>query len=218
MNTDKSKTAALLRQNALVVIVRLKTEEETLAVVHALYEGGIRCIEIPMTVPNAPSIIEKLSQTLPTDVALGAGTVTTAAQAKAVIDAGALMVVSPHFSEDVAQVCNHAGILFIPGAFSPLEIHRAWEGGADIVKVFPIRPLGPAYLKDIAGPYPEIPLLPSGGITVENAADHLKAGAWAVTIGGDIVGKPPWDARGLEGVRQRAHAAVERINAHRKIN
>jgi 2-dehydro-3-deoxyphosphogluconate aldolase/(4S)-4-hydroxy-2-oxoglutarate aldolase len=203
--------AVIIEQAGVVSIIRMDDLETVRDIAGALYQGGVRCFEIPLTAANAAEIIVALRRSLPKDAVVGAGTVLTPAEAEAIIDAGARFVVSPHFEPDVAEVCKARGVALIPGGFSPQEIYRAWRGGADIVKVFPIRPLGPEYLGDIAGPYPDIKLMPTGGISLENAARFIQAGACAITIGRDIIGVGPWNQAALAAITARARVLVEEI-------
>lgn len=212
MKLNKTANAAATIERAGVVsIIRMDDLGAVNDIAEALYRGGVRCFEIPMTAANAAEIIAALQQRLPGDAAIGAGTVLTAEDAEKIIAAGACFIVSPHFEPGVAAVCKARGVTLIPGAFSPQEIYQAWKAGADIVKVFSIRPLGPDYLSDLAGPYPDIKLMPTGGINLENAASFIAAGACAITIGRDIIGQGPWDAAALEGITGRARTLVGRI-------
>ena len=212
MKLNKQVNAAETIERAGVVsIIRMDDLAAVSDIAEALYRGGVRCFEIPMTASNAAEIIEALLKRLPGDAAIGAGTVLTEEDAEKIIAAGACFIVSPHFEAEVAAVCKARGVALIPGAFSPQEIYHAWKAGADIVKVFSIRPLGPGYLSDIAGPYPEIKLMPTGGINLENAASFIKAGACAITIGRDIIGSGPWDAAALAAITERARILVGKI-------
>jgi 2-dehydro-3-deoxyphosphogluconate aldolase/(4S)-4-hydroxy-2-oxoglutarate aldolase len=212
MKLNKQANAAETIERAGVVsIIRMDDLRAVSDIAEALYRGGVRCFEIPMTASNAVEIIEALLCRLPGDVAIGAGTVLTGQDAEKIIAAGACFIVSPHFEPEVAAVCKAKGVALIPGAFSPQEIYHAWKGGADIVKVFSVRPLGPGYLSDIAGPYPDIKLMPTGGISLENATSFIQAGACAITIGRDIIGSGPWDAAALAGITERATTLVGRI-------
>lgn len=217
MNLKKPSNALeTIERTRIVCILRLGDLGTVQRLVGALYRGGIRCFEIPLTAPNGAEIIAALIEELPGDAAIGAGTVLDGESTERVIAAGAAFVVSPHFVPEVAKACKAHGTTFIPGAFSPQEIYQAWQGGADIVKVFSIRPLGPGYLTDIAGPYPQIKLMPTGGISSENATTFLRAGACAVTIGRDILGSGPWNDEALDRVAERARkliASVEKLQA-----
>jgi len=212
MKLNKSVNAAeTIVQAGVVSIIRMDDLDAVRKITEALYRGGVRCFEIPLTAANAAEIIVAVRERLPEDAAIGAGTVLSQVDAERIIEAGACFVVSPHFESEVAVACKECGIAFIPGAFSPQEIYRAWRGGADIVKVFSIRPLGPDYISDLAGPYPDIKLMPTGGIDSTNAASYIEAGACAVTIGRDIIGHGPWDEAALAAMTARARALVTRI-------
>ena len=208
---NQTNTTEAIVQSGVVIIIRMDNLEQVRAISNALHKGGVRCLEIPMTAPNADEIIRDLTSRLPADAVIGAGTVLTAADANRIIDAGARFIVSPHFVPEIATVCKQRGIANIPGAFSPLEVYTAWKSGAAIVKVFSIQPLGPAYLSDLLGPYPGIKLMPTGGINLDNAESFIKAGACAVTIGRDIIGRGPWDAAALDDITGKARIITEKI-------
>lgn len=212
---DKKQILETIEQTGLVCIIRMDNLEWVRAIAQALYAGGVKGFEVPMTAPNADAIIRDLRAVLPQDAAIGAGTVLTAADAAHILGAGAQFVVSPHYVPEVGEACKAGKVAFIPGAFSPMEVYAAHQGGADIVKVFSIRPLGPEYLKDLAGPYPGIRFMPTGGITLENAVDYIRAGAVAVTVGRDIIGAGPWDKKALSDITERAKSLTARIQAHK---
>ena len=159
----------------------------------ALAEGGVRAIEVTMTVPGAVALIGQLAAALPAGVLLGAGTVVDGDTARAVIDAGARFIVSPVFRRDVVAVCIERGVAACPGCFSPTEILDAHDMGADIVKVFPATALGPQYVKDLRAPMPRLRLMPTGGVSLDNAGDWIRAGAVAVGVGSSLL-----DARAIE--------------------
>lgn len=212
MNTvPNSDIAAAIEESGIVSIIRMDDLDAVCLISRALYDGGIRCLEVPMTAPNAVEIVKAVQQALPADAIIGAGTVIDADGVRRMHAAGARFIVSPHFDVEVASACKELELTFAPGAFSPQEIHRAWTGGADIVKVFSIRPLGAKYLTDIAGPYPTIKLMPTGGINLENAASFIKAGACAVTVGRDLLGSPPWDEAALNAITTRARQLVANV-------
>ena len=214
MKTSKPPVALeAVERTGVVCITRLDDPALILDVCDALYAGGLRCFEIPLTAPGAADIIGRLGDRLADDAAIGAGTVLTAESTAAVIDAGATFIVSPHFVEEVAVAAKARGAALVPGAFTPAEIYRAAQAGADIVKVFPIRALGPAYLSDVLGPYPGLKLMPTGGITLENAVRFIRAGACAVTVGRDLVGGPPWNAAAFAAIAERTRSLVTQIAA-----
>ena len=208
----QTNTAEIIERSGVVTIIRMDDLRAVRDICGALYRGGVRCFEIPMTASNAAEIIEELLTHLPDDAAIGAGTVLTAEGAEQVIAAGASFLVSPHFVPEVAEVAKERGIALIPGAFSPQETYQSWQAGAAIVKVFSIRPLGPGYLSDLAGPYPGIKLMPTGGINLDNAASFIKAGACAITIGRDIIGSGPWDEPALANITSRTQKLVAEIS------
>lgn len=172
-----------IEQAGIVAVIRMKEPEKLRAVVDAIADGGIRALEVTMTVPGAVEIIRALAPTLPPGFILGAGTVLDADTARRVIDAGARFVVSPVFRRSVIEACHAGGAAAVPGCFTPTEILDAWDAGADVVKVFPATSLGPGFFKDLRGPLPHVKLMPTGGVTLDNAGDWIRAGAAAVGIG-----------------------------------
>jgi 2-dehydro-3-deoxyphosphogluconate aldolase/(4S)-4-hydroxy-2-oxoglutarate aldolase len=179
--------AAALEAAGAVAVIRLADPTRLAPVIDALVAGGVRALEVTMTVPGAIELIRETAPKLPDGFLMGAGTVTDAATTRAVIDAGAAFIVSPVLRRSVMDAARAADVLVAPGCFSPTEILDAWEAGARIVKVFPATMLGPGYLRDLRGPLPQIKLMPTGGVTVENAGDWIKAGAAAVGIGTALV-------------------------------
>ncbi len=204
----KNETLDSLLSSGVVAVIRMKDPERLSKVVMAIREGGVKCIEITMTVPGAVDVIAALVKTAPPDVLVGAGTVTDRGTANDVVSAGAKFVVSPVFRPDVVAVTKAAGAVAIPGCFTPTEILTAWEAGADIVKVFPATSLGPKYFRDIAGPFPEIRLMPTGGVTVDNVGEWVKAGAVAVGIGSDLLDKKAIDEGRYEVLTEKAARMV----------
>lgn len=183
MNKQRAAVAAEVENAGIVAIIRMKDPDRVRAVFEAIAEGGVRVIEVTMSVPGAVELIRGLARALPPGCILGAGTVTDAETAQRVIDAGAAFVVSPVLRPEVIAACHAAGAAVMPGCFTPTEILDAWEAGADIVKVFPATALGPGFLKDVRGPLPQVKLMPTGGVTLDNAGDWIRAGAAAVGVG-----------------------------------
>jgi 2-dehydro-3-deoxyphosphogluconate aldolase/(4S)-4-hydroxy-2-oxoglutarate aldolase len=184
---DRHATAEALGALGVVAVIRLNDPARVRAAVDALAEGGVRAIEVTMTVPGAVDLVRQLAAGLPAGFVLGAGTVLDAVTARAVIDAGATFVVGPVFRPEVIRVCHERGAAAIPGCFSPSEILAAHEAGADIVKVFPATSLGPQFIKDVRAPLPQLKLMPTGGVTLDNAGDWIRAGAIAVGLGSALV-------------------------------
>ncbi len=171
----------------MVAVIRMREPEKLAAVVRALAEGGVRALEITMTVPRAIDLIADLRPSLPEGFLLGAGTVLDARTAAGAISAGAQVVVSPVFKPDIIETCHLRDVPALPGCFTPTEILAAWQAGADIVKLFPATPLGPGYIKDVHGPLPDVKLMPTGGVTLDNAGTWIAAGAVAVGVGSALV-------------------------------
>jgi len=207
----KAEVGKIILEDKVVAVVRLKDTGLLRRAVEAIREGGIRCIEITMTVPGALDVIRTLGADGSLDIVVGAGTVLGGAAAEAVIEAGARFVVSPVLDEDVIRVCRSKDIFVVPGAFSPTEIVRARSAGADIVKVFPAACLGPGFFKDIKGPFPDILLMPTGGITIENARSFIDQGACCVAIGTALLDKKLIAERRWEDLVQRARYLVESL-------
>ena len=167
----------------VIAIIRMIDTSSLMDVLEALVDGGIRCIEITLTVPGAYEIISTLAANSSLEILVGGGTVLDAKSARRAIDAGAQYLVSPTAWMGMIKLCRKSSVVSIPGAFTPTEIYNVWRSGADIVKVFPANAGGPQYITDVMRPFPELRLLPTSGITVENAAEYIKAGACAVWIG-----------------------------------
>ncbi len=186
---DKLSNMKRLEDCGIVAVVRIDDSQELIKVCNAVLEGGVDCLEITMTTPNALGIISDVSKEIGDKILLGVGTVLDPETARAALLAGAQFVVSPALNLDVVKMCRRYSKVVIPGAFTPTEIIAAWESGADYVKVFPATTLGPGYFKDIKAPLPQIKLVPTGGVTLDTTADFIKAGASFVAAGSNLVEK-----------------------------
>ena len=200
----------------VIAVIRMRDAGRLRSVIDALAEGGVHAIEVTMTVPNAVAMIAELSPSLPSSVLLGAGTVTDGRTARAVIDAGARFVVGPVFRRDVIDVCRERDVVSAPGCFSPTEILDAHDYGADIVKVFPATALGPQYLKDIRAPLPHLRLMPTGGVTLDNAGDWIRAGAIAVGVGSALLDAAAIDSGRLDVITANARRIVASVASARQ--
>jgi 2-dehydro-3-deoxyphosphogluconate aldolase/(4S)-4-hydroxy-2-oxoglutarate aldolase len=219
MNVTHSRRAAVTAQVealGVVAVIRLKDPAKLRAVVDAIAEGGVRALEVTMTVPRAVDLIRELASTLPAGLLLGAGTVTDPATARAVIDAGASFVVGPVFRPDVIAACHERDVPAMPGCFSPTEILAAHESGADIVKVFPATMLGPQFIKDVRAPLPQVKLMPTGGVTLDNAGDWIRAGAVAVGLGSALLDASAIESGRLKVLTANAKRVVENVAAARR--
>ena len=213
MTGTRGDVVQRIEQSGIVAVIRLKEPDKLRAVVDAIAEGGIRALEVTMTVPGAVALIAQLAATMPAGFILGAGTVLDRDTALAVIDAGAQFVVSPVFRTKVIDACHERGIAALPGCFTPTEILEAWDAGADVVKVFPATALGPTFFKDIRGPLPQVKLMPTGGVSLDNAGDWIRAGAVAVGVGTALL-----DAAAIaSGDYATLRANAERIVANVRI-
>src|SRR4030042_3838169 len=181
---------AKILEEGVVPVIRVSSAGEAFEVAKAIKEGGISVIEVTMTVPGAMDVIKEVSQKFGQEVLLGAGTILDPETARMAFLNGARFLVTPTLNLDVIRMSNRYSAVVIPGALTPTEILTAWEAGADLVKVFPIAQVGgPAYIKAIQGPFPHIPLVPTGGVNLQNAGEFIKAGAGAGGAGGGVVDK-----------------------------
>jgi 2-dehydro-3-deoxyphosphogluconate aldolase/(4S)-4-hydroxy-2-oxoglutarate aldolase len=204
-----------IQQLGVVAIIRMRDAGKLREVVDAIAEGGVRAIEVTMTVPDAVGLIATLAASLPSTILLGAGTVTDAATTRKVIDAGARYVVSPVFRRDVIDACHERDVAAAPGCFSPTEILDAHDYGADIVKVFPATALGPGFIKDVRAPLPQLRLMPTGGVTLDNAGDWIRAGAVAVGVGSALLDAKAIDEGRFEVLANNARRIVASVAAAR---
>lgn len=184
--SQREAVMSRLRELKLIAVVRC-ADEQVEPVVHALLDGGVAAIEITFSVPSAPAHIARIAQSFGDRVVLGAGTVRTARNAADALDAGATYLVAPNTDFDVIKLCHERDVPVVPGAFTPTEIENAWRAGADAVKLFPAGIVGIPYLKAVRAPMPDVPIVPTGGVNVDNAADWLRAGAVALGVGSKLV-------------------------------
>ncbi|GHO92723.1 2-dehydro-3-deoxy-phosphogluconate aldolase [Reticulibacter mediterranei] len=179
----------ILPPRSPIAIARLDDLSEAIAISQALLEGGITRLEFTLTNADANSVITEVRREFGDRLVVGAGTVLDAEQAHASIDAGAQFLVTPALLPHVITVARERQIPIACGAYTPTEILTAWRLGADLIKVFPASSLGPSYIKDVHGPLPDIPLVPTGGVNVNNCAAFLAAGAYTIAIGSQLVSK-----------------------------
>jgi len=211
----REATLRTIQQLGVVAVIRMRDAGKLREVVDAIAEGGVRAIEVTMSVPNAIELIAKLAASLPSTILLGAGTVIDAATARAVIDAGARYIVSPVFRREVIDACHEGDAAAAPGCFTPTEILDAHEHGADIVKVFPATALGPGFIKDVRAPLPQLRLMPTGGVTLDNAGDWIRAGAVAVGVGSALLDTKAIEEGRFEVLANNARRIVASVAAAR---
>ena len=189
-----------------IAIIRLDDLSDAIQLSQALLDGGITTLEFTLTNKQANDVIIRVRDHFAARLTVGAGTVLDAEMARDSVSAGAQFLVTPTFAPDVIDVARGSDVPIACGAFTPTEILAAWRAGADLVKVFPAGPLGPTYIKDVLGPLPDILMVPTGGVNVDNCASFLAAGAYTVAVGSQLVSKPliqnkDWSA--LTGLARR---------------
>src|SRR5216684_3053951 len=194
----------------IVAVVRSPDTQQLVEVARALADGGVTSVEITMTVPGALDVLRQVRQSLGDRVLLGAGTILDAETARAALLAGAEYIVAPTLNLDVIRLCRRYDKVVMPGAFTPTEVLTAWEAGADVVKVFPADVGGPAYLKALRGPLPQVRLMPTGGVDLTTAEAFLKAGACCLGVGGALVDPKAIASGDFERIRDLAaqYAAI----------
>ncbi|RVU55095.1 bifunctional 2-keto-4-hydroxyglutarate aldolase/2-keto-3-deoxy-6-phosphogluconate aldolase [Anaerosphaera multitolerans] len=184
---SKFETLERIKELGIVAVIRGKDANEALEYSRACVEGGVNVLEITFTVPNAVDVLKELNYNLKDNALLGAGTVLDPITARLAIMNGAKFIVSPSFDEEVAKLCNLYQVPYMPGCMTPTEITNALKFGVDVIKVFPGSAFGPRYFKDIHGPLPNVNLMPTGGVNVENVSEWIKNGAFAVGVGSSLV-------------------------------
>lgn len=221
---EKTIVLEAIRSGGVVAVVRVDSEDEALGATRALLRGGVRAIEITFTVPDAARVIARVARESAAgnleapdgELLLGAGTVTSAAQAHQALDAGAQYLISPCVVPEVIAVARERGAAMLPGALTPTEIFNAYQMGGDIIKVFPATRMGPSYIKDVRAPLPHIPLLPTGGVDAQNAGEWIKAGAVALGVGGKLVDRAAIKAGDWDVLTTRARELIAAVRAARE--
>lgn len=213
---DKLETLSKIKDCGLVAVVRAKDENEAERITEACIEGGVAAIELTFTVPKAHRLIEHMADryTGSGDIIIGAGTVLDSETARIAILSGAQYVVSPHLDESILRLCARYRIACMPGVFTPTEAVRALENGADILKIFPGDIATPKFIKALHGPLPQAQMMPSGGVSLENAAEWIKAGAVALGAGGSLTGTSK--DGDFSAITEKAKRFIEIIKESRK--
>lgn len=209
------ETIRQLGELGVILVIRCDSTDEALHGIAAVLEGGIRAMEVTFTVPGAPDVIRAVGKEYGDRVLLGAGTVTSTEQAKQAFDAGAKYLVAPNTNVQVIESAQRLGLPMFPGAFTPTEVQRAWELGASAVKIFPASVGGPDYIKALKGPYPDIPMVPTGGVNDETVGAFFKAGAFAVGAGGSLFDKKLLKAKEFAKMTQIAKRFMQAVAAAR---
>ena len=210
-------TKETIERVGLIPVLRAKSSAQGRAVVEAMIAGGVTVVEVTMTVPGAVELLKQLKNDFGAKLLLGAGTVTTAAQAEATIEAGAEFVVSPSLHLDVISATKANAKVSVPGALTPTEAITAWNFGADYVKIFPCSAVGGAsYLKALLAPFPHLKLIPTGGVTLQTAESFFRAGARALGVGSDLVNLAAVDSGHPETITEAARAYLQVVQSVHK--
>jgi 2-dehydro-3-deoxyphosphogluconate aldolase/(4S)-4-hydroxy-2-oxoglutarate aldolase len=200
----------------LIPVVRVSSSQEAIDVADAIKEGGVSFIEITMSVQGAIDVIKELTQKYKDEIIMGAGTILDPETGRAALLAGAQFIVSPTLNLDLIELAHRYSAVVIPGAMTPTEILTAWNAGADMVKVFPAGQLGgPEYLKALRGPLPQILLVPTGGVNLQNAGAFIKAGATALGVGGELVDKKAVKEKKFNIITENTRAFLKAIKEAR---
>ncbi|MCM8901716.1 bifunctional 2-keto-4-hydroxyglutarate aldolase/2-keto-3-deoxy-6-phosphogluconate aldolase [Caldicoprobacter algeriensis] len=211
---DKEQVLSRIVEGGLVAVVRAESSEQALKIADACMKGGVAAIEITFTVPGAAEVIKELAKVYSNgEILLGAGTVMDAETARTAILAGAQYVVSPYLNLDTVKLCNRYRVPCMPGAMTIKEVVEAMEAGADIIKIFPGELFGPQIIKAILGPIPYAKLMPTGGVSLDNVEEWIKAGAVAVGVGSALTkGAKSGD---YEAITRTAQEFIAKIRAAR---
>ena len=214
--SQKQETLERVKQLGLLAVIRGPSPEVTLQMVDALVAGGVYGIEITYTTPQAASVVQALDEKFGEQILLGMGTLTKPGQVAEARTAGARFIVSPHLEPELAETMVASGLGVMIGALTPSEIVRAYNFGSDVVKVFPGSLGGPAYMKALRGPFPDIPMMPTGGVSPDNLVDWFKAGALAVGAGNKLC-PTAWAQEGrFDAITMRASEFVKAVEQARQ--
>lgn len=210
---NRKQCLEIVEREKAVVIVRIPDPVLFEPIAEALYDGGIRIIEITMTVPGAIQLIRKAAEMLPEDMLLGVGSVLDGKTVEHAVEAGAQFVVSPVIKEEVIHTCAKLDKAVMPGAFSPTEIQYAWELGSDMIKVFPANVLGMEFFKAVKAPLPHLKLMPTGGVSLTNGGEWLRAGASAVGVGSSLVSGKDIQNRDFKTMKEKAKTLIQSLKS-----
>ncbi|UCH64534.1 MAG: bifunctional 4-hydroxy-2-oxoglutarate aldolase/2-dehydro-3-deoxy-phosphogluconate aldolase [Ignavibacterium sp.] len=205
-------------ESGVVAVVRTKHPDKLIRIAEAICQGGVKIIEITMTVPDALKMIEEVSGLVNDEITIGVGSVLDPGTAQKAIDAGAKFVVSPIFKKEIIDIVHNNNLPAMPGTFTPTEILTAHESGADIIKVFPADVLGMNFFKAVKAPIPDLKLMPTGGVTLDNAVEWIKAGACAVGVGKALLDVKAIEENDYQKLTENARRISESINSVVNVN
>ncbi|MFC7186873.1 bifunctional 4-hydroxy-2-oxoglutarate aldolase/2-dehydro-3-deoxy-phosphogluconate aldolase [Halorubrum yunnanense] len=210
-----NETLSRLADTGVVAVLRGVEADQLIGITEALREGGVTAVEITADTPDVAGKLEEVTGSFGDEVVVGTGTVLDSETARATLMAGAEFVVSPSLHEDVIETCNRYGAVTAPGVMTPTEAVRGYEAGADFVKVFPAKTVGPAHLGAMKGPLGQIPMMPTGGVAPDNAGDYVEAGAFAVGAGGALVDYDAAERGDYDEITETAREFVRVVEAAR---
>lgn len=212
---NKAEKLDLVRSTGVIAIMRAESSDQLIAAADAIKEGGVQVIEVTMTTPGALTVIEEAKARYGETVLFGAGSVLDNETARAAILAGADFVVAPTLKVAMVELCNRYSIPVVPGIFTPTEALTAWEAGADMVKLFPASVGGPALVKAILAPLPQLEIVPVGGVGMDTAAAFIRNGAAALGVGSALVNRAVLEAGDMDELTRRASALIDEVKKGR---
>ncbi len=212
----KHQQLQLIRDTGLIAIMRASNSERLLAAAEAIWAGGVQAIEVTMTTPGALEVIKGATERFHGEMLFGAGSVLDAETARIAILSGAGFIVSPTVSVDVIQLCNRYSVPVMPGCYTPTEALTAWQAGADMIKLFPANVGGPGLVKAILAPLPQLEIVPVGGVSLNSAADFIRAGAVALGVGSSLVNQLALETDDMAALTRRAAAFVKAVEDGRQ--
>ena len=214
--SSQAQITAAIESAGVMAILRAASDRSLVRACQAMAKGGLRVAEVPLTTPNALTVIARIARELGGRILIGAGSVLDADAVRRSADAGARYIVSPIFKQEVIEAAHGLGLSCIPGALTPTEVLTAWEAGADIVKVFPAHRLGgPAYLRAVLAPLPHVKLMPTGGVRLESIGDWFAAGAVCLGVGTSLIRPDLIEVGDFDALTQHARAFVQAVDAGR---
>lgn len=214
---NKTEKLSLIRETGVIAIMRAQSSAQLITAADAIKAGGVRVIEVTMTTPGAIDVIAQATQRYGDEVLFGAGSVLDPETARAAILSGAGFIVAPTLKVEVVELCNRYSIPVMPGIYTPTEALTAWEAGADMVKLFPASFGGPALIKAIRAPLPQLDIVPVGGVNLNTAAEFIRSGAAALGVGSSLVNQTLLDLRDMEELTRRAQNFIEEVTKGRAL-
>jgi 2-dehydro-3-deoxyphosphogluconate aldolase/(4S)-4-hydroxy-2-oxoglutarate aldolase len=213
---NKTERLNLIRETGVIAIMRARSSDQLIAAADAIKAGGVKVIEVTMTTPGALGVIDEAAKRYGQDVLFGAGTILDAETARAAILAGAGFIVSPTLNLETIALCRRYTVPVIPGCYTPTELLTAWQAGADMLKLFPASVGGPDLIQAILAPLPQLEIIPTGGVELDNAAEFIRKGAAALGVGSSLVSNKLLEAADWPELTRRASALIGEVQKGRQ--